>query len=84
MQRAQLLRQLVLDSQYVVDEELVAAAIVARGTTRLLVAEAAFSNDIRGPRVRSFRPSKEARSFRPCNQSMPRDGRVSATRWRRS
>jgi hypothetical protein len=30
MQRAQLLRRLVLDSQYVIDEHLVAAAIIAR------------------------------------------------------
>jgi hypothetical protein len=76
MKRAQLLRQLLLDSQYAVDEQLVAAAIVARATTRRLVPDAAFRNDVRGPQVRSFRPSKQARSFRPCNMPMSRDGRA--------
>jgi hypothetical protein len=33
MHRAQLLRQLVLDSQYVIDEHQVAAAILARAAT---------------------------------------------------
>jgi hypothetical protein len=66
MQRAQLLRQLVLDSQYVIDEHLVAAAILARAAARRVLADASFRNDIRAPRpVRSFRPSTEVRSFRP-------------------
>jgi hypothetical protein len=89
MQRAQLLRQLVLDSQYVVDEELVAAAILARSTARNLVSEAAFRNDLRGandargPQVRSFRPTKQARSFRPCDLQRARDGRALPARWHR-
>jgi hypothetical protein len=66
MQRAQLLRQLVLDSQYVIDEHIVADAILTRAATRRLVGEAAFRNDACGPRVRSFRPSTQVRSFRPC------------------
>lgn len=66
MQRAQLLRQLMLDSQYAVDEQLVAAAIVARAKARRLVPEASFRNDLRGRRVRSFRPSRQARSLRAC------------------
>jgi hypothetical protein len=75
MQRAQLLRQLVLDAQYVVDEELVAAAVVARVATRGSVPEVAFRNDVRAQdRVRSFRPSNRARSFRPCNLQGSRDG----------
>lgn len=76
MQRAQLLRQLVLDAQYVVDEELVAAAVVARVATRGSVPEVAFRNDLRAAeeRVRSFRPSKQARSFRPCNLQSSREG----------
>jgi hypothetical protein len=66
MQRAQLLRQLVLDSQYVIDEHLVAAAILARAATRRMLADAGFRNDVRAPRaVRSFRPSTDVRSFRP-------------------
>jgi hypothetical protein len=84
MQRAQLLRQLVLGSHYIVDEQLVAAAILARGRTRSLVSEAAFRNDARGPQVRSFRPTRQARSFRPCNLQPARDGRTPPARWHRS
>jgi hypothetical protein len=84
MQRAQLLRQLVLDSHYIVDEQLVAAAILARGRTRSLVSETAFRNDARRPPVRSFRPTRQARSFRPCNLQPARDGRTPPARWHRS
>lgn len=88
MRRAQLIRQLVLDSQYVVDEELVAAAILARGTTRNLVSETAFRNDALGPevrsQVRSFRPTKQARSFRPCNLQPPHHGRALPAHWHRA
>jgi hypothetical protein len=70
MQRAQLIRKLVLDSQYVIDEHLVAAAILARAATRRAVGEMAFRNDARDARrprtVRSFRPSSDVPSFRPC------------------
>lgn len=67
MHRAQLIRKLVLDSQYVIDEHLVASAIIARATARALIGGAAFRNDTPAPRpVRSFRPSSHARSFRPC------------------
>jgi hypothetical protein len=67
-QRAQLLRQLVLDSQYVIDEHLVATAILARAATRSLVGASAFRNDARAQigAARSFRPSSHVRSFRPC------------------
>jgi len=78
MQRAQLLRQLVLDSRYVVDEQMVAGAIVARAMTRRMVAESAFRNDVRLPPVRSFRPSKQARSFRPCRFQTSRLDRAQA------
>jgi hypothetical protein len=79
-QRAQLLRQLVLDSQYVIDEQLVATAILARAATRSLIAASAFRNDVRTPwRVaRSFRPSNNVRSFRPCTMRS-RDRRRVAT-----
>lgn len=67
MQRAQLIRKLVLDSNYVIDEHLVARAILARAMVRGVVGEAAFRNDPPpAGRVRSFRPSTQARSFRPC------------------
>jgi hypothetical protein len=79
MQRAQEIRQLVRDSQYVIDEQLVAAAVIARAQLRRTVADATFRNDVRAPRqpraVRSFRPSKQARSFRPCTQRDSRDRR---------
>jgi hypothetical protein len=66
MRRALLIKQLVLDSQYVIDEHLVAAAILARAAARRVLADASFRNDIRAPRgVRSFRPSTHVRSFRP-------------------
>lgn len=81
MQRAQLLRQLVLDSRYVVDEELVAAAVIARSLTRRAVPEVVFRNDQRGPQVRSFRPTTQARSFRPCGR---RNARATTLRWPRS
>ncbi len=70
MQRAHLLRQLVLDSHYVIDEREVAAAILARVQARRLLADAGFRNDPpferSTPRVRSFRPTTQVRSFRPC------------------
>jgi len=63
-----LLKQLVLDSQYAVDAEAVANAILARSAARRAVIGTTFRNDIRGPaaQVRSFRPTRKARSFRPC------------------
>ncbi|HEX3909242.1 MAG TPA: hypothetical protein VHW67_00900 [Solirubrobacteraceae bacterium] len=82
MQRAQLIRQLVLDSQYVIDEHQVADAILARAVARRLVGEAAFRNDPRAQRaarVRSFRPSSHARSFRPCTLERPPERRRLAT-----
>jgi len=68
MRRAQLLRQLVRDSQYVIDEHLVARAILARAATRSAVGDSAFRNDARtlSGEVRSFRPCNDVRSFRPC------------------
>ncbi len=79
-QRAQLLRQLVLDSQYVIDEHLVATAILARAATRSLIGASAFRNDERTPwrAARSFRPSSEVRSFRPCTMRSLNRRRVAA------
>jgi hypothetical protein len=82
MQRAQLLRQLVRDSHYVVDERQVAAAILARGTTRRLVAGTSFRNNLSIPAVRSFRPSTHVRSFLPCSLSTSIDGRGAIRRRR--
>lgn len=84
MQRQiQILRQLVLDSQYVVDEMAVAEAIIARATARRAVWGMTFRNDIRRPQVRSFRPSSQARSFRPCNSKRSQDGLLAIAPWRR-
>jgi hypothetical protein len=72
MRRVDEIGQLVRSSQYVIDEKLVAAAMLARAQLRRTVADATFRNDLRAtltPRaVRSFRPSRQARSFRPCTQ----------------
>lgn len=79
MHRAQLIRKLVLDSQYVIDEHLVASAIIARAGARTLIAGVAFRNDTPPqPPVRSFRPSSHARSFRPCALSGSRHRRMAA------
>lgn len=89
MQRQiQQLRQLVLDSQYAVDERTVADAIVARAMARRAVMGTTFRNDVRGPdvnafQVRSFRPSRQARSFRPCNAMNSEDGLRTTAPWRR-
>jgi hypothetical protein len=87
------LRELVLDSQYVVDEMTVAGAIIARATARRAVMGTTFRNDARGPeisdpdvsspQVRSFRPSRQARSFRPCNAVNSEDGLATIVPWRR-
>jgi hypothetical protein len=81
MQRAQLLRELVLDSRYVIDEQLVAGAVLARGALRRSVAEIAFRNDLRTPPVRSFRPTRQARSFRPCSRRFLSDPRIPTRPW---
>ncbi len=79
MQRAHTIRKLVLDSQYVIDERVVAAAILARAATRRAVAGASFRNDARARRtVRSFRPSTDVPSFRPCALRRSRQGRGTA------
>ena len=81
MQRVQLLRQLVRDSQYAVDEAVLADAIIARATVRRLVGQTAFRNDVREPQVRSFRPTRQVRSFRPCSYAPGQEQRA-RTRWR--
>lgn len=73
-QRIKQLKQLVVDSQYAVDEVSVAAAILARIATRGLVSETGFRNDPLGSQVASFRPSRQARSFRLCHSASQRDG----------
>lgn len=73
-QRIHILRKLVLDSQYAVDEASVADAIIARTLARRLVSEATFRNDPRVRQVSSFRPSRQVRSFRLCSPARSHDG----------
>jgi hypothetical protein len=85
MQRQiQLLRQLVLDSHYTVDPAAVADAVIARAAARRAVGGIAFRNDPRALSmrpVRSFRPTRHARSFRPCNVKLPSgEGLIQAPR----
>jgi hypothetical protein len=64
MKRLRLLRQLISDDMYVVDERLIADAIMARWGARMVIADASFRNDLNSRAVRSFRLEHEARSFR--------------------
>lgn len=59
-----LLRELINDDLYAVDERRVAEAIVARVALRGNVAEPELRNESRHPGVRSFRFDPRARSFR--------------------
>jgi hypothetical protein len=58
------LRQLIGEGMYVIDEETVARAIVARANVNETVAHAGFRSRVRAPRIRSFRPVQGSRSFR--------------------
>jgi hypothetical protein len=61
MRRAQLLRQLVLDSRYVIDEHLVATAMLARAAVRRAVAGVTFRNEAtRASRTRALQLSDGA------------------------
>ena len=62
--RARVLKQLVRESLYVVDERAVADAILARINARLLVPDLELRAGGRGAPVRSFRRDPAARSFR--------------------
>lgn len=70
MQRRQiqLIRELLEESLYEIDAQAVAGAILARAAARRAVPGTAFRNDFseEAPQVRSFRPTRQARSFRPC------------------
>lgn len=59
-----ILKQLMRDSLYVVDERAIAEAILLRAGVRQLIGEHSFRSDLRGPQVRSFRRDPRARSFR--------------------
>jgi hypothetical protein len=62
--RTATLKQLIADSSYPMDEAAVAQAILVRSLARRVVPEIAFRAESHLPRVRSFRPHRDARSFR--------------------
>jgi diguanylate cyclase (GGDEF)-like protein len=59
--RIRLLRELVSNSQYVVDEALIAETILARATTRRLLPHAVFRNDLSAAPVEAEREALLAR-----------------------
>jgi hypothetical protein len=64
MRRSRVLRQLIADSLYVVDEGAVADAILLRTRARATLPDVVFPNDRNPSSLRSFRLEHEARSFR--------------------
>ena len=66
--RTHILKQLVSDSHYVVDEALVAESILLRARARAVVPDLDFNGTAPPmqpePRLRSFRRCRWARSFR--------------------
>ena len=62
--RVRVLKQLIRESLYVIDEPLVADAIVLRMHARETLPELSLRSDARGPQIRSFRRHDDARSFR--------------------
>jgi hypothetical protein len=84
MQQGQLLRQIVLDSRHLVDEEPLAEALIARVRTARLIWEAGPSRDAGGSQARSWRPCTEARWLARLEEQVRGDGRVGGDRRRRS
>jgi len=77
--RAALLKQLVDDGSYPLDEAAIAEAIVVRAMARRVVPDIAFHRPQPKPRVRSFRHHSGARSFRLARpERRPSSRRVSA------
>ena len=63
--RVQVLKQLVTDGHYVIDEGAVAEAVVLRASARRMLPDVTFRSAPAGAsQVRSFRPHRGARSFR--------------------
>lgn len=77
--RAALLKQLVEDGSYPLDEAAIAEAILVRAMARRVVPDIAFHRPPAKPPVRSFRHHSGARSFRLARaERRPADRRVSA------
>ncbi len=63
--RVKLLKELVKDELYVIDEAAVADAVLLRAMTRRMLPEVTFRGTPRpAPQVRSFRPHRGAKSFK--------------------
>ena len=63
--RVKLLKELVNDELYVIDEAAVANAVMLRAMTRHMLPEVTFRGTPRpAPQVRSFRPHRGAKSFK--------------------
>jgi hypothetical protein len=63
--RVKLLKELVNDGLYVIDEAAVADAVLLRTMTRHVLPEVTFRGTPRpAPEVRSFRPHRGAKSFK--------------------
>ena len=63
--RVRLLKELVGDGLYVIDDAAVADAVLLRSQTRHMLPEVTFRGTLRPePEVRSFRPHRGVRSFR--------------------
>ena len=80
--RVRLLKELVSDGMYVVDDVAVADAVLLRSMTRRVLPDVAFRGTPRpAPEVRSFRPHRGAKSFRltrPERRALHRGGRAVA------
>ena len=63
--RVKLLKELVNDELYVIDEAAVADAVMLRSMTRHMLPEVTFRGTPRpAPQVRSFRPHRGVKSFK--------------------
>jgi hypothetical protein len=73
--RTKLLKELVRDAHYVVDERAIAEAILVRAAAQRVLPDVTFrSSTPRLPQVRSFRPHRGARSFRLTRAERRRPG----------
>jgi len=73
--RVAVLRQLISESSYPIDEASVAEAIIVRAMARRAIPDLAFRDPPSKPRVRSFRHHAGVRSFRlarPDRRSLDR------------
>jgi hypothetical protein len=62
--RTKVLKELVRDAHYVIDERAIAEAILVRAMAQRVLPDVSFRSTPHMPQVRSFRPHRGARSFR--------------------